>query len=100
MVAAAELDPERHRHARDVAAAEHRVAAGHHDHGRDRVLLARGGLAHLALPGLVGPSEHGQREVLLALELVVEGAARVSGVARHLLEHEVAVAVAREAARG
>jgi hypothetical protein len=37
----------------------------------NRVGLARGGLADLARPVLVDPLDHGQRQVLLVLELVV-----------------------------
>ena len=56
--------------------------------------------ADLAPPRLVDPLDHGQGKVFLVLELVIERTARVSGLARHLLEHEVAVAVAREPPRG
>jgi hypothetical protein len=46
------------------------------------------------------PAAHRQGEILLVLELVIEGAARIARLARHLFEHEVAVAVAGEAPRG
>ena len=100
MVLAGELHPQRHHDAGDVAAAEDGVAVCQRKQLGDRVGLLRGGLADLAQPVLVDPLEHGEREVLLVVELVIQRAARVTGLARDLLEHEVAVAVAREAARG
>ena len=100
MVLTAELEPQRHRDAGDVAPAEDGVTARQRDQRGDRIGLLARRAADLAPPRLVDPLDHRQGEVLLVLELVVERAARVAGVARHLLEDEVAVAVAREAPRG
>jgi hypothetical protein len=76
------------------------VAARERDQRRDRIGLAVGPLTHFAAPGLVRPPDYRQGQILLVLELVVQRAARVARLARHVLEHEVAIAVAREAARG
>src|SRR5262249_3654301 len=57
-------------------------------------------LADLLAPRLVDPLEDHPREVLLVLELVIKGAAGVAGVARDLLEDEVAVAEVGQPARG
>src|SRR5262249_53330295 len=100
VVLAAELEPQRDRDAGDVAPAEDRVAPGKREERRDRVGLRVDDLADLLAPRLVDPLEDRAREVLLVLELVIEGAARVAGVTRDLLEDEVAVAVARQPARG
>ena len=100
MILTGELHAQRHHDARDVASAEDRVPACQRQQLPDRVGLSRGRLADLAHPVLVDPLDHGQRQVLLVLELVVESTPRVTGLACHLLEHEVAVAVAGETARG
>jgi hypothetical protein len=100
VVPAAELEPQRHHHAGDVAAAEDRVPARQRDQRGGRVGLPVDRRAHLAPPGLVHPPEHSQRQVLLAPELVVEGAAGVARLLSHLLEHQVAVAAARQASCG
>ena len=94
MVLAAELDPQRHHDAGDVSPAEDSVTARHGDQLSDRIGLLRGRVAHLADPVLVNPIEHGQGEILLVLELVVERSAGVSRLARHPFQDEVAVAVA------
>ena len=100
VVLAAELEPQRHRDARDVASAQDGVAACEGDQRGDRIGLLVGPFTHFAPPGLLRPPHHRQGQILLVLELVVQRAARVARLARHVLEHEVAVAVAREAARG
>src|SRR5439155_9937600 len=56
--------------------------------------------AHLAPPRLIDPLDHRQGQILLVLELVIEGAARVPRLPRHIFEHQVAVAIAGEAPRG
>ena len=100
MVLAAELDPQRHHDAGDVAPAEDGVTARQREQLGDRIRLLLGRLTDLARPVLVDPPDHGQGQVLLVLELVVERTARVAGLPRDLLEHEVAVAVAGEAPGG
>src|SRR4029453_12870879 len=97
MVLAAELDPEGHHDAGDVSAAVDGVTAGQREQRGDRIRLLLGRRPYLAPPGLVDPVEDRQGQVLLVLELVVEGAAGVAGLARHLFEHQVAVAVAGQA---
>ena len=93
MALTAELDSEGHRHARDVPPAENGVAPGHREQRGDRVGFPIGRFAHLVPPRLVGPVDDGERQIFLALELVIQRAACVAGLARHLLEDKVAVAV-------
>jgi hypothetical protein len=100
MVLTAELDSERHRDAGNVSSAEDGVTARRREQRGDGIGFLVGQFAHLAPPRLVGPVEYRQRQILLVLELVIQGAARVAGLARYLLEHKVAVAVAGEAPRG
>src|SRR4051812_15476808 len=100
MVLTAELDPQRHHYAGDVAPAVDRVTTRQGDQRSDGIALLPGRRIHLAPPGLVDPLDHGQGQLLLVLELVIQGAARVARLARHLFEHEVAVAIARETPRG
>jgi len=64
------------------------------DQRRDRIGLFVDQPTHLAPPCLVDPLEHRQGQILLVLELVIQGAARVAGLAGHLFEYQVAVAVA------
>ena len=47
-----------------------------------------------------GHHRNRQGQILLVVELVIQGAARVARLPRHLFEHQVAVAVAGEAPRG
>jgi hypothetical protein len=100
VVLTAELDPERHDDAGDVAPAVDGVTAGQREQRSHRIGLLLGRPTDLAPPGLVDPLEHRQGQILLVLELVIQGAARVAGLAGHLLEHQVAVAVAGQAPRG
>jgi hypothetical protein len=100
MVLAAELDPERHHDAGDVSSAVDGVAAGQREQRGDRIGLLLGRRTDLAPPGLVDPLEDRQGQLLLVLELMIEGTARVAGLARHVFEHQVAVAVAGQAPRG
>jgi hypothetical protein len=99
MVLTAELDSERHRDAGNVSSAEDGVTARHREQRGDRIGFPVGQFAHLAPPRLIGPVEDRQRQLLFVLELVIEGASRVARLARHLFEHQVAVAVAGEALR-
>src|SRR6266516_5094226 len=99
MVLAAELEPKRHYDPGDVAPAEDSVTTREREELGDRITLFRGRSTHLALPGLVDPPDHREGQILLVFELVVKGAARVAGLARHLLEHEVAIAVAGQTPR-
>ncbi len=100
IVPAAELDPQRHHRAGDVSPTVHGVSARHHEQAHRRVGLVLGQRTHLRPPGFVDPLQHRERQVFLALELVIEGAARIAGVARHLLQYEVGVAVTGQTARG
>ena len=100
MVLAAELEPQRHRHAGKIPAAKDRVAARQRDQRGDRVGLLVDQSADLAPPGLIDPLDDRSGKVLLVVEVVIYGAARVAGLARHLLEHEVAIAVPGQASRG
>jgi hypothetical protein len=100
MVLAAELDPEGHHDAGDVASAVDGVTAGQRQQRGDRIRLLLGRCTHLAPPGLVDPVEDRQGQIFLVLELVVEGAAGIASLAGHLFEHQVAVAVAGQASCG
>src|SRR5215211_1833398 len=100
MVLTAELDPQGHHDTSDVSSAKDSVTARQRGQLSDRVPLLLGRPTHLAHPVLVDPLDHRQGQILLVLELVIKGAARVARLARHLFEHEVAVAVAGEAPRG
>src|SRR5215211_5247465 len=94
MILVAELQPKGHRDARDVPPAEHCVPASQGHQLTDRISLPLGRVADLAPPVVVDPVDHRKREILFVLELVIKGAARVARLARHLLELQVAVAVA------
>src|SRR6266508_4417261 len=100
MVLTAELEPQRHRDAGNVSSAVDGVTARQRDQRSDRIGLLVDQPTHLAPPRLVDPLEHRPGQILLVLELVIHGAARVAGLARYLLEHKVAVAVTGEAPRG
>src|SRR5215211_518873 len=100
MVLAAELDPQGHHDASDVAPAKDGVTTRQGNQFSDRVWLLLGRQTDLAGPVLIHPLDHRQGEAPLVLELVIERSARVAGLARHLLEDEVAVAVAGETPRG
>src|SRR6266540_628472 len=100
MVLTAELEPQRHPDAGNVPSAVDSVTARYRDQRSDRIGLLVDQPTHLAPPGLIDPLDHRPGQVLLVLELVIQRAARVTGLARHLFEHEVAVAVAGEAPRG
>ncbi len=100
VLAIAELDPQRHQHARHVTSAVDGVTAGERDQRVDRVGRPVGGPPDLLLPGLGDPCHDRQRKVLLAIEEVVERSARAARVGRNALEHEVPIAVAREPPRG
>ncbi len=60
VVAAAELNPQCHEHARQVLSAIDGVSARQRDQRRDRVRLSIGESADLLLPGLVYPRHHRQ----------------------------------------
>ena len=94
MLLAAELDPQGHHHAGDVSPAEDGVSPRQGEQLGDRIGLLPGGLTDVAHPVLIDPVDHRQRKVGLVLELVIERAARVARLAGHLLEPQVAVAVA------
>src|SRR5262245_5104731 len=94
-----ELDPEGHHHPRHVAPAIDRMAAGQGEQRREWVGLSIGRVAHLAPPRLVDPLDHRAGEIGLVLELVIERAAGVPGLTRHLLEPQVSVAIARQSSR-
>src|SRR2546421_5099793 len=100
MVLTAELEPQRHHDAGNVSPAVDGVTARQRDQRSDRIALLLDRRAHLPPPRLVDPLEYRQGQILLALELVIQGAARVARLTRHLFEHQVAVAVAGEAPRG
>jgi hypothetical protein len=100
VVLAAELDPQRHPEACDVSPAVDGVAARQRNQGSDRIGLPVDQRTYLALPVLVDPPEHGERQVLLVLELVIQGAARVARIPRNLFEREIAVAVTGKVPRG
>jgi hypothetical protein len=100
MVLTAELKPQRYRDAGNVSSAVDGVTARQRDHGRDRIGLLVDQPTHLAPPRLVDPLDHRQGEILLVFELALQGAARVARFARHLFEHEVAVAVTGQSSRG
>src|SRR5208282_925324 len=94
------LESQRHCYACYVPSAEDGMAACQRDQRRDRIaLLLLDPLADLGSPGLIHPCDHRERQLFLVPELVVQRAARVAGVASDLLEHEIAVAVAREPPR-
>jgi hypothetical protein len=76
------------------------VSTRERDQRGDRIRLLIDQSTHLAPPCPIDPLDYGPGEVLLALELVIKGATRVSGLACDLLEHEVAVAVARQTPSG
>jgi len=99
MVEPAELNPEGHRDASDVAAAEDRVAPGHRDERADRVRDVADQRADFRVPGLPDPLHHCQCEVLFAGEQMVQGTSRVTGLRCHSLQDQVGVPVAGEAAR-
>ena len=94
MILTAELEPQCHRHPGDVPSAVDGVAASHDNEGDDWIRLLLDEPADLLPPCLIDPIDHRQGEVLLALELVIERPPGVSGLARHPLQDEVAVAVA------
>jgi hypothetical protein len=100
VILTAELEPEGHRHAGDVAPAVNGVAARESEQRSSRIGLLVDEPADLLSPCLVDPIDHRQGEILLVPELVIERSAGVAGLARHFLQVEVAVAVARESARG
>src|ERR1700724_1218363 len=100
MVLPAELEPERHRDASNVSPAVDGVTTRQGDQRTDRIGLFVHQPTDFAPPRLVDPLDHSSGQILLVLELVIEGAACVARFARYLFEHEVAVAVAREAPRG
>src|SRR6266498_3665320 len=100
MILTAELHPERHHHAGNVSAAEDGVAARQCDQRRHWIGVTLCQLTHLVPPRLVDPVDHCKGQILLVLELVIQGAARVARLARHLFEHQVAVAVTGETLRG
>jgi hypothetical protein len=90
------LDGERHAHASDVPPAVDGMSASEREQRVDRVILVIDERTDLVLPGRVDPPHDGEGEIFLAREEVVQGASRVPGIARHALEGQVAVAVARQ----
>jgi len=78
MVLTAELDPEGHRNAGDISSAQDGVTARHREYRSDGIGFVVGYFAYLALPRLVGPVQYGEGQILLVLELVIEGAAGAS----------------------
>ena len=94
MILTAELEPQGDRHARHVSPAVDGVTARQRDQCENWIRLPFDEPADLVPPRLVYPLDHGQREVLLVLELVIERAAGVAGFACHALQDEVAVASA------
>ncbi len=100
MILTAELYPQRHHHAGNVSAAEDGVTARQRNQRRHGIGMALRQLTHLVPPRLVDPVDHCKGQILLVLELVIQGAARVARLARHLFKHQVAVAVAGDALRG
>ena len=100
MILAGELEPQRHRDAGEVAPAIDGMTLRQRDQRRDRIGLLLDQPTDLVPPRFVDPREHRAGQILLALELVIQGPTRVTGLASDLFEHEVAIAVAREASRG
>lgn len=86
VILTAELEPQRHRHAGDIAPAVHGMPARKGDQRQDRVRLLFDEPADLVPPRLIDPLDHGQGKILLVLELVIERPAGVTGLTRHLLE--------------
>ena len=99
MVLAAELDPERHHDAGHVSSAEDCVTPGKGDQRRDGIGLFGYLRINLPYPRLLDPLDHRQGQICLVLELVIERPPRVARLARHLFQHDVSVAVSREAPR-
>ena len=96
MFTTVELDPQRHHHPRDVATAEHDVAAGEGHQDVDRRVRPLGGLPYLALPCVGDPVHHGKGELLLAGEEVIQRPSGVSGFGCDLFEYEIAVPITRK----
>ncbi len=97
MILTAELEPQCHRHAGDVAPAVDGMTTRKGDQREDWIGLLFDEPADLEPPRLIDPLDHGEGKVFLVPELVTERATGIAGFACHLLEHEVAVAVARKA---
>lgn len=100
VILATELKSQCDRDAGEVSAAVDGVTTCHDDQGDEWIWLLLDEPAYLLSPCLVNPIDHGQGEVLLVLELVIERPTGVSRLARHPLENEVAVAVAGQTSRG
>ncbi len=57
-------------------------------------------MAHLVLPGLVDPLDHGKRQVFFAGKLMVEGATAVTRLPGYVLKRQASVAVLGDALGG
>ena len=94
MILPAKFDAEGRHDAGDVTATEDGVAPRHGDERADWVGVIGEPIAHFRVPGLLDPRHHRQRQILLVGEEVIQGSARIAGLACHALQHQVGVPVA------
>ena len=96
MITRGQFDSQRDHQARDVAAAVDGVASGELGERLDRGKLLVEDRPDVGVPRLIDPVERGEHERVLVAELVVEGAARVTGLGGDVRQDEVGVARPRD----